>query len=44
MTRSDPIEFHFAGSGNCTRFFKVIREAMSMEKLSTHFTTFEWPW
>lgn len=38
------LRFDFAGDGNCSHFFKVIREAMADETFSTYFTDFEWPW
>jgi trans-aconitate 2-methyltransferase len=38
------LRFNFAGDGNCSRFFKVVREAMSLDSFSEYFTGFEWPW
>ena len=38
------IRFNFAGDGNCSHFFKVIREAMAMEQFAGYFVKFEWPW
>ena len=38
------IRFNFAGDGNCSSFFKVIREAMALEKFQAYFKDFEWPW
>ena len=38
------IRFNFAGDGNCTHFFKVIREAMALDLFKKHFSRFEWPW
>ncbi len=38
------VRFNFAGDGNCSRFIKVIREAMSRSEFAAHFATFEWPW
>lgn len=38
------LRFNFAGDGNCSRFFKVIREAMALDEFAACFTKFEWPW
>lgn len=38
------LRFNFAGDGNCSHFFKVIREAMALEEFTTCFAEFEWPW
>lgn len=38
------LRFNFAGDGNCSNFFKVIREAMALESYSGCFLDFEWPW
>lgn len=34
----------FAGDGNCSTFFEVIREIMQIEKYKQYFKDFEWPW
>jgi trans-aconitate methyltransferase len=38
------LRFNFAGDGNCSHFFSVIREAMSLEEFAAHFAGFDWPW
>jgi len=38
------LRFDFAGDGNCSRFFKVIREAMADGPFSKYFTAFQRPW
>jgi trans-aconitate 2-methyltransferase len=38
------ILFNFAGDGNCSNFFAVVREAMAHEKFESFFREFEWPW
>lgn len=38
------IRFNFACDGNCSHFFKVIREAMALDDFAAHFAEFEWPW
>ena len=36
--------FNYAGDGNCSRFFKVIREVMAREEFAAYFAKFKWPW
>ncbi|WP_163336962.1 methyltransferase domain-containing protein [Desulfopila sp. IMCC35008] len=38
------LRFNFAGDGNCSSFFKVVREAMKMPAFESFFTGFDWPW
>ena len=38
------LRFNFAGEGNCSHFFKVIRETMALDDFADHFAAFEWPW
>ena len=38
------LRFNFAGDGNCSHFFRVIREAMALEGFVCDFAEFEWPW
>ena len=38
------IRFNFAGDGNCSHFFKVIREATALKEFATYFAEFKWPW
>ena len=38
------LRFNFAGDGNCSHFFRVIREAMSLDGISSGFKDFQWPW
>lgn len=38
------LRFNFAGDGNCSHFFKIVREAMAMDGFAAHFASFEWPW
>ena len=44
LVRGGRLRFNFAGDGNCSHFFSVIREAMSAEGFAVHFAGFEWPW
>lgn len=38
------VRFNFAADGNCASFFKVVREAMAMDRFSGYFSAFTWPW
>ncbi len=38
------LRFNFAGDGNCSRFIKVIREAMALDPFARYFAGFQWPW
>jgi trans-aconitate 2-methyltransferase len=38
------IRFNFAGAGNCSHFFNVIRKAIILDKFQPYFHDFEWPW
>jgi len=38
------LRFNFAGEGNCSHFFKVIRRAIKMDEFTSYFKNFSWPW
>jgi len=38
------LRFNFAGDGNCSNFYDVIRKVIAMNKYSRFFKSFEWPW
>ena len=38
------VRFNFAGDGNCSYFFKVIRESMALSRFAKYFERFTWPW
>lgn len=38
------LRFNFAGDGNCSHFFKVVREAITRDEFARCFESFEWPW
>ena len=38
------LRFNFAGDGNCSHLFKVVREAMALPEFAACFAAFEWPW
>lgn len=38
------VRFNFAADGNCSTFFKVVREIMAEKKYSGYFNQFDWPW
>jgi len=44
LVKGGSLRFNFAGEGNCSHFFSVVREAMSAEEFAVHFAGFNWPW
>jgi trans-aconitate 2-methyltransferase len=38
------VRFNFAGDGNCSFFYKVIRESMALSGFAKYFEKFTWPW
>jgi trans-aconitate methyltransferase len=44
LRKGGRLRFNFAGEGNCSHFFSVIREAMSAKAFAVHFAGFDWPW
>ena len=38
------IRFNFAGDGNCSTFFSVIKQVMEHTEYKNFFRAFEWPW
>lgn len=38
------LRFNFAGDGNCSNFFKVIKQVMAEKKYAESFDDFDWPW
>ena len=38
------LRINFAADGNCSRFFKVIRQAMEQPSFAQYFSHFDWPW
>jgi len=38
------VRFNFAGDGNCSTFYKVVRETMAEKKYAGYFNNFDWPW
>lgn len=38
------LRFNFAGDGNCSHFFSVVREAMAAEEFAGYFAALDWPW
>lgn len=38
------IRFNFAGEGNCSNFYTVIKEVMNLKEYSREFKDFSWPW
>lgn len=38
------IRFNFAGDGNCSHFFAVMRDAIALNEFRSFFAEFDWPW
>ncbi|MCO1603481.1 class I SAM-dependent methyltransferase [Desulfosporosinus nitroreducens] len=38
------VRFNFAGDGNCSNFYEVVRQVMDHPIYSDYFKNFEWPW
>lgn len=38
------LRFDFAGDGNCSHFFTVVREAIALDQFLPYFSDFQWPW
>jgi trans-aconitate methyltransferase len=38
------LKFNFAGDGNCTNFFSVVKEAITLLQFAPCFSGFAWPW
>jgi trans-aconitate methyltransferase len=38
------LRFNFAADGNCSHFFRVVREAMAEPAFAEQFVDFVWPW
>lgn len=44
LKNNGALRFNFAADGNCSFFFKVIRQAMSEKQYIKYFKDFSWPW
>ena len=44
LKNNGTLRFNFAADGNCSYFFKVIRQAMSEKEYAQYFKDFSWPW
>lgn len=38
------LRFNFAGDGNCSTFYAVMKEAMAEDRFRPYFSQMEWPW
>lgn len=38
------VRFNFAADGNCSHFFKVVREVLTLDVFRDRFAAFQWPW
>jgi trans-aconitate 2-methyltransferase len=44
LTTGGKARFNFAGDGNCSNFFAVVREAMALPRFQPYFMNMVWPW
>lgn len=44
LRKGGVLRFNFAGDGNCSHFFRVVREVMALNQFAAYFHDFEWPW
>ena len=44
LRQSGVARFNFAGEGNCSNFFRVVKEVMTQDQYPTYFEGFGWPW
>lgn len=44
LNKDGIVRFQFAADGNCSNFYKVVKEAMALQKYAEYFEEFEWPW
>jgi trans-aconitate 2-methyltransferase len=44
LRRAGRLRFNFAGDGNCSHFFSVVKAAMARNEYRSFFADFEWPW
>ncbi|MHC4124094.1 MAG: class I SAM-dependent methyltransferase [Planctomycetota bacterium] len=38
------LRFNFAADGNCSHFFRVIKQVMAQKEYADYFNDFDWPW
>jgi trans-aconitate methyltransferase len=38
------VRFNFAGDGNCSNFYEIVREVINTPSYHKYFDTMEWPW
>jgi len=44
LRRNGIARFNFAADGNCSHFFKVVKDAMLLPEYAQYFKSFIWPW
>jgi trans-aconitate 2-methyltransferase len=44
LKKGGALRFNFAADGNCSNFFRVVKEAIKKPEYADAFKSFEWPW
>jgi trans-aconitate 2-methyltransferase len=44
LKKNGIVRFNFAGDGNCSTFFTVIKKVMGLNEFKDNFKDFQWPW
>jgi len=44
LHRGGSVRFNFAGDGNCSNYYAVVREVMALPRYQAYFDAVEWPW
>jgi trans-aconitate methyltransferase len=44
LKRNGVVRFNFAGDGNCSTFYAVIKEVIRLKEFMDYFIDFQWPW
>jgi trans-aconitate 2-methyltransferase len=44
LRKNGSARFNFAADGNCSHFFKVVKEGMALPQFAQSFMSFSWPW
>jgi trans-aconitate 2-methyltransferase len=44
LRKNGVIRYNFAGDGNCSTLFAVLKNVMSLDEFKANFKKFQWPW